>query len=116
MNSQLQVKKEAVWELFTSECTYFLDHLLVLKMVSSDFNSQERLNIIYPAGSTGDMKPSLTSHLLSPGLLLFFPTYLPCFSSFSLVVGFFLIFLMESLSLDIALSVPQIHYDYRFFH
>ncbi|XP_021272353.1 pleckstrin homology domain-containing family G member 7 isoform X5 [Numida meleagris] len=34
INSQLQVKKEeAVWELFTSECTYFLDHLLVLKMI-----------------------------------------------------------------------------------
>ncbi|XP_030071190.1 pleckstrin homology domain-containing family G member 7 isoform X2 [Microcaecilia unicolor] len=26
-------KQEAVWELFTSECIYFLDHLLVLKMV-----------------------------------------------------------------------------------
>lgn len=26
-------QQEAVWELFTSECTYFLDHLLVLKMV-----------------------------------------------------------------------------------
>ncbi|XP_059703906.1 pleckstrin homology domain-containing family G member 7 [Haemorhous mexicanus] len=34
VNSQLEVKKEAaVWELFTSECTYFLDHLLVLKMI-----------------------------------------------------------------------------------
>ncbi|XP_033370579.1 pleckstrin homology domain-containing family G member 7 [Parus major] len=33
-NSQLEAKKEAaVWELFTSECTYFLDHLLVLKMI-----------------------------------------------------------------------------------
>ncbi|KAK2544311.1 Plekhg7 [Columba livia] len=33
-NSRLEVKKEeAVWELFTSECTYFLDHLLVLKMI-----------------------------------------------------------------------------------
>ncbi|KAF2974772.1 hypothetical protein EK904_001640 [Melospiza melodia maxima] len=33
VKSQLEVKKEAaVWELFTSECTYFLDHLLVLKM------------------------------------------------------------------------------------
>ncbi|XP_065686516.1 pleckstrin homology domain-containing family G member 7 [Patagioenas fasciata] len=33
-NSQLEVKKEeAVWELFTSECTYFLDHLLVLKTI-----------------------------------------------------------------------------------
>ncbi|XP_023789073.1 pleckstrin homology domain-containing family G member 7 isoform X3 [Cyanistes caeruleus] len=32
--SRLEVKKEAaVWELFTSECTYFLDHLLVLKMI-----------------------------------------------------------------------------------
>ncbi|XP_023444976.2 pleckstrin homology domain-containing family G member 7 isoform X5 [Dasypus novemcinctus] len=32
---QLDCRKqqEAVWELFTSECTYFLDHLLVLKMV-----------------------------------------------------------------------------------
>ncbi|PNI38989.1 PLEKHG7 isoform 2, partial [Pan troglodytes] len=32
---QLDLKKqqEAVWELFTSECTYFLDHLLVLKMI-----------------------------------------------------------------------------------
>ncbi|XP_014377006.1 pleckstrin homology domain-containing family G member 7 isoform X2 [Alligator sinensis] len=30
----LELKKEAaVWELFTSECTYFLDHLLVLKMI-----------------------------------------------------------------------------------
>ncbi|KAI1239004.1 hypothetical protein IHE44_0012103 [Lamprotornis superbus] len=34
VNSRLEVEKEAaVWELFTSECTYFLDHLLVLKMV-----------------------------------------------------------------------------------
>ncbi|XP_050825863.1 pleckstrin homology domain-containing family G member 7 [Serinus canaria] len=34
VNSQLEAKKEAaVWELFTSECTYFLDHLLVLKMI-----------------------------------------------------------------------------------
>ncbi|XP_074936767.1 pleckstrin homology domain-containing family G member 7 [Phalacrocorax aristotelis] len=34
VNSRLEVKKEAaVWELFTSECTYFLDHLLVLKMI-----------------------------------------------------------------------------------
>ncbi|XP_030816683.1 pleckstrin homology domain-containing family G member 7 [Camarhynchus parvulus] len=34
VKSQLEVKKEAaVWELFTSECTYFLDHLLVLKMI-----------------------------------------------------------------------------------
>nr|XP_009672898.1 PREDICTED: pleckstrin homology domain-containing family G member 7 [Struthio camelus australis] len=33
-DSRLEVKKEAaVWELFTSECTYFLDHLLVLKMI-----------------------------------------------------------------------------------
>ncbi|XP_037701104.1 pleckstrin homology domain-containing family G member 7 isoform X2 [Choloepus didactylus] len=32
---QLDCRKqqEAVWELFTSECTYFLDHLLVLKMI-----------------------------------------------------------------------------------
>ncbi|XP_060633311.2 pleckstrin homology domain-containing family G member 7 [Anolis sagrei] len=29
-------KKEAVWELFTTECTYFLDHLMVLKMVFMD--------------------------------------------------------------------------------
>ncbi|XP_076184698.1 pleckstrin homology domain-containing family G member 7 [Aptenodytes patagonicus] len=34
VNYRLEVKKEAaVWELFTSECTYFLDHLLVLKMI-----------------------------------------------------------------------------------
>ncbi|XP_030324852.1 pleckstrin homology domain-containing family G member 7 [Calypte anna] len=34
VNNQLEVKKEAaVWELFTSECTYFLDHLLVLKTI-----------------------------------------------------------------------------------
>ncbi|XP_063252412.1 pleckstrin homology domain-containing family G member 7 isoform X2 [Prinia subflava] len=34
VNKRLEVKKEAaVWELFTSECTYFLDHLLVLKMI-----------------------------------------------------------------------------------
>ncbi|XP_004675874.2 PREDICTED: pleckstrin homology domain-containing family G member 7 isoform X1 [Condylura cristata] len=26
-------QQEAMWELFTSECTYFLDHLLVLKVV-----------------------------------------------------------------------------------
>ncbi|XP_030335428.1 pleckstrin homology domain-containing family G member 7 [Strigops habroptila] len=33
-DSRFEVKKEAaVWELFTSECTYFLDHLLVLKMI-----------------------------------------------------------------------------------
>lgn len=33
--NQLDLRKqqEAVWELFMSECTYFLDHLLVLKMV-----------------------------------------------------------------------------------
>ncbi|XP_059539757.1 pleckstrin homology domain-containing family G member 7 isoform X1 [Myotis daubentonii] len=32
---QVDVRKqqEAVWELFASECTYFLDHLLVLKMI-----------------------------------------------------------------------------------
>ncbi|XP_045058902.2 pleckstrin homology domain-containing family G member 7 isoform X3 [Desmodus rotundus] len=29
----LMKQQEAVWELFTSECTYFLDHLLVLKMI-----------------------------------------------------------------------------------
>lgn len=29
----LRKQQEAMWELFTSECTYFLDHLLVLKMV-----------------------------------------------------------------------------------
>ncbi|XP_020632993.3 pleckstrin homology domain-containing family G member 7 isoform X1 [Pogona vitticeps] len=29
-------KNEAVWELFTTECTYFLDHLLVLKMIFMD--------------------------------------------------------------------------------
>ncbi|XP_054844819.1 pleckstrin homology domain-containing family G member 7 [Eublepharis macularius] len=29
-------KKQAVWELFITECTYFLDHLLVLKMVFMD--------------------------------------------------------------------------------
>lgn len=29
----LRKQQEAIWELFTSECTYFLDHLLVLKMV-----------------------------------------------------------------------------------
>ncbi|KAM6144525.1 pleckstrin homology domain-containing family G member 7 [Phoenicopterus ruber ruber] len=34
VDSRIEVKKEAaVWELFTSECTYFLDHLLVLKMI-----------------------------------------------------------------------------------
>ncbi|XP_073069718.1 pleckstrin homology domain-containing family G member 7 [Manis javanica] len=31
--SDLKMQQEAVWELFTSECTYFLDHLLVLKMI-----------------------------------------------------------------------------------
>ncbi|KAK2497942.1 hypothetical protein MC885_012652 [Smutsia gigantea] len=31
--SDLRTQQEAVWELFTSECTYFLDHLLVLKMI-----------------------------------------------------------------------------------
>ncbi|XP_074082680.1 pleckstrin homology domain-containing family G member 7 isoform X3 [Macrotis lagotis] len=30
--SDLRKQQEAVWELFTSECTYYLDHLLVLKM------------------------------------------------------------------------------------
>ncbi|ETE64392.1 Pleckstrin-likey domain-containing family G member 7, partial [Ophiophagus hannah] len=30
-------KKEAVWELFTTECNYFLDHLLVLKKVTLSF-------------------------------------------------------------------------------
>ncbi|XP_007503269.2 pleckstrin homology domain-containing family G member 7 [Monodelphis domestica] len=29
----LRKQQEAVWELFTSECTYYLDHLLVLKMI-----------------------------------------------------------------------------------
>ncbi|XP_070611925.1 pleckstrin homology domain-containing family G member 7 isoform X2 [Erythrolamprus reginae] len=29
-------KKEAAWELFTTECNYFLDHLLVLKMIFMD--------------------------------------------------------------------------------
>ncbi|EPQ14439.1 Pleckstrin like proteiny domain-containing family G member 7 [Myotis brandtii] len=29
----LRKQQEAVWELFASECTYFLDHLLVLKMI-----------------------------------------------------------------------------------
>ncbi|KAM9673028.1 pleckstrin homology domain-containing family G member 7 [Trichechus inunguis] len=29
----LRRQQEAMWELFTSECTYFLDHLLVLKMI-----------------------------------------------------------------------------------
>ncbi|XP_054024014.1 pleckstrin homology domain-containing family G member 7 [Dryobates pubescens] len=29
-------KEAAVWELFTTECNYFLDHLLVLKMVFVD--------------------------------------------------------------------------------
>ncbi|KAF5926578.1 hypothetical protein HPG69_001206 [Diceros bicornis minor] len=29
----LRKQQEAVWELFTSECSYFLDHLLVLKMI-----------------------------------------------------------------------------------
>ncbi|XP_052496493.1 pleckstrin homology domain-containing family G member 7 [Budorcas taxicolor] len=31
--SDLRKQQEALWELFTSECTYFLDHLLVLKMI-----------------------------------------------------------------------------------
>ncbi|XP_047406040.1 pleckstrin homology domain-containing family G member 7 isoform X2 [Sciurus carolinensis] len=31
--SDLGKQEEALWELFTSECTYFLDHLLVLKMI-----------------------------------------------------------------------------------
>ncbi|XP_069830322.1 pleckstrin homology domain-containing family G member 7 [Dendropsophus ebraccatus] len=26
-------RQESIWELFTSECTYFLEHLLVLKMI-----------------------------------------------------------------------------------
>ncbi|XP_037371083.1 pleckstrin homology domain-containing family G member 7 [Talpa occidentalis] len=29
----LRKQQEAMWELFTSECTYFLDHLLVLKVI-----------------------------------------------------------------------------------
>ncbi|XP_070263691.1 pleckstrin homology domain-containing family G member 7 isoform X2 [Myotis yumanensis] len=29
----LRKQQEAVWELFASECTYFLDHLLVLRMI-----------------------------------------------------------------------------------
>ncbi|XP_040200071.1 pleckstrin homology domain-containing family G member 7 isoform X2 [Rana temporaria] len=28
-------RQQSVWELFTSECTYFLEHLLVLKMIFS---------------------------------------------------------------------------------
>ncbi|XP_063783702.1 pleckstrin homology domain-containing family G member 7 isoform X2 [Pseudophryne corroboree] len=34
-------RQESVWELFTSECTYFLEHLLVLKMIF--FNSLKYL-------------------------------------------------------------------------
>ncbi|KAM4678192.1 LOW QUALITY PROTEIN: pleckstrin homology domain-containing family G member 7 [Discoglossus pictus] len=34
-------RQESVWELFTSECTYFLEHLLVLKMVF--FNTLKHL-------------------------------------------------------------------------
>lgn len=35
---QLDTKKEeALWELFTTECTYLLDHLQVLKTVGLDF-------------------------------------------------------------------------------
>ncbi|XP_054242735.1 pleckstrin homology domain-containing family G member 7 [Indicator indicator] len=36
-SSQAEGQREAaVWELFTSECNYFLDHLLVLKMIFVD--------------------------------------------------------------------------------
>ncbi|XP_015276424.1 PREDICTED: pleckstrin homology domain-containing family G member 7 [Gekko japonicus] len=45
-------KKEAVWELFTTECTYFLDHLLVLRMVFMNtlkyLQSKEFLSDVIP--------------------------------------------------------------------
>lgn len=41
----LRKQQEAMWELFTSECTYFLDHLLVLKMVMLAFSLQQMENI-----------------------------------------------------------------------
>ncbi|XP_026549524.1 pleckstrin homology domain-containing family G member 7 isoform X2 [Notechis scutatus] len=45
-------KKEAVWELFTTECNYFLDHLLVLKMIFLDtlkyLQSKELLSDVDP--------------------------------------------------------------------
>ncbi|XP_038612866.1 pleckstrin homology domain-containing family G member 7 [Tachyglossus aculeatus] len=43
----LRKQQEAMWELFTSECTYLLDHLLVLKMIFlktlRDLQSHEHL-------------------------------------------------------------------------
>ncbi|KAG8137961.1 hypothetical protein E2320_003909 [Naja naja] len=52
-SDQLDTKKEeAVWELFTSECNYFLDHLLVLKMNFLDtlkyLQSKELLSDVDP--------------------------------------------------------------------
>ncbi|KAH0616738.1 hypothetical protein JD844_028107 [Phrynosoma platyrhinos] len=38
-------KKEAVWELFTTECTYFLDQLLVLKMWCEQNEQCKRLHL-----------------------------------------------------------------------
>lgn len=32
-NPKAYRKQEAIWELFTSECVYFLDQLMVLKEV-----------------------------------------------------------------------------------
>jgi len=32
-NPKTYRKQEAIWELFTSECVYFLDQLMVLKEV-----------------------------------------------------------------------------------
>ncbi|KAM4036487.1 pleckstrin homology domain-containing family G member 7 isoform 1-T2 [Anomaloglossus baeobatrachus] len=36
MRSSNRKRQEAIWELFTSECTYFLEHLLVLKRIFCD--------------------------------------------------------------------------------
>ncbi|KAG9490421.1 hypothetical protein GDO78_005996 [Eleutherodactylus coqui] len=33
IHSSNRKRQESIWELFTSECTYFLEHLLVLKMI-----------------------------------------------------------------------------------
>lgn len=33
-DSQVCKRQEAIWELFTSECVYFLDQLMVLKEVT----------------------------------------------------------------------------------
>ncbi|RLW06248.1 hypothetical protein DV515_00004582 [Chloebia gouldiae] len=94
VNSQLEMKKEAaVWELFTSECTYFLDHLLVLKMIFMNtlkylqsneflldvdlwrlFANLEELNKDESVGLGAGLQPQLTDKISLSFLKTFFET------------------------------------------